>query len=129
MEGIPCHIDRPSTWRPYRSGLCQGCEAGCCQLPVEADAADLVRLGLLHGDEAAGSLKKAARRLIKERVVRSFRAATGLFTLEQKANRDCVFLDENRRCRVYDKRPEVCRRFPTIGPRPGFCPAKKSLPR
>jgi Fe-S-cluster containining protein len=119
-------IERPSTWIKYRSGLCQGCWAGCCTLPVETSAFDLIRLGLLTEDEAAGSLKKAAKRLIREGYVRSFSSRTQLFILEQRNGRDCIFLGAaDRRCTVYEKRPEVCRRFPTIGPRPGYCPAKR----
>jgi Fe-S-cluster containining protein len=124
FDGI--EIDRPSTWPRYRAGMCDGCWAGCCTLPVEASAFDLMRLELLTEDEAAGSLKKAARRLAREGWVRDFNPRTGVFTLEQRGGRDCVFLHEQtRRCTVYDKRPEVCRSFPKIGPRPGHCPARR----
>jgi Fe-S-cluster containining protein len=116
--------DRPSTWPAYRKGLCEGCWAGCCTLPVEVSAFDLIRLGLITEDEAMGSLKKVARRLMKEGFVRSFHAPAQLFILEQRQGRDCLFLGErDRRCTVYEKRPEVCRQFPKIGPRPGYCPA------
>ena len=37
---------RPSTWIPYRKGLCEGCWGGCCTLPVEVSASDLIRLAL-----------------------------------------------------------------------------------
>lgn len=117
-------IDRPSTWVRFTNPkLCEGCFAGCCTLPVEVAAADLVRLGVATEDEANGSLKKLYRRLHSEGVVRDFFATTGLFVLEQRHGRECVFLHpETRRCTVYEKRPEVCRKFPTIGPRPGYCP-------
>ncbi len=100
-------------------------------MPVEVSASDLVRLGLMFEDEAKGSLKKIAARLIKERVVQSFRAASGLFTLQQSPLGDCVFLDRERRCKVYETRPDVCRKFPTeLGPRPSFCPyIKKKTPK
>lgn len=117
-------IERPSTWVMYKKGMCDGCWSGCCTLPVEVSAVDLMRLGLLTEDEAAASLKKSAKRLMKEGVVRSFQSKTQIFTLEQKGGRDCIFLDSNRMCTVYEKRPEVCRKFPKIGPRPGFCPKK-----
>lgn len=77
---------------------------------------------LISDDEAAGSLKKLARSLSKQGIIKSFRATTGIFILEQRHGRDCIFLNEERRCTIYDKRPEVCRRFPEIGPRPGHCP-------
>lgn len=85
-----------------------------------------MRLEVLTIDEAATSLKKAFRRLHKEGIVRSYHASTGLFILEQRNGRDCIFLHPTTRlCTVYEKRPEVCRRFPKIGPRPGYCPETK----
>lgn len=121
----PSDPGRPSTWKRYRTGLCDGCWSACCTLPVEVTASDLLRLGVAHEDEVQGSLKKVARRLISEKIVRSFRAATGLFTLEHRPAGECVFLGADRLCTVYERRPDVCRRFPDIGPRPGFCPARK----
>lgn len=117
---------RPSTWRKYRPGLCDGCWSGCCTLPVEVSAADLVRLKVATEDEAALSLKDLARRLTRERIIQSFNAKTQIFVLAQRAGRDCLYLDEKTRlCTVYERRPNVCRQFPKIGPRPGFCPASK----
>mgnify|MGYP001582742550 CR=1 FL=1 len=137
MASSPVRPDpqRPSEWRKYTTGLCEGCIGGCCQLPVETSAADLMRLGVATIDEAASSLKKLARRLMKEGIVRSFHPRIQLFVLEQRNGKygaDCIYLDERTRlCTVYAKRPEVCRQFPKIGPRPGWCPAapKKSLGR
>ncbi|MCX7977932.1 MAG: YkgJ family cysteine cluster protein [Bdellovibrionaceae bacterium] len=117
-------VDRPSTWRAHRPGLCQGCWGSCCTMPVEVRIDDLVRLGLVSEDEARGSLKKVAKRLIREKIIVSYRQSSGLFMLASKPNRDCIFLNsETRRCTVYEKRPNVCREFPSIGPRPGWCPA------
>ncbi len=93
-------------------------------MPVEVSAVDLIRLGLATEDEAAASLKKLARRLEKEGLIQHFNPRSQIFTLEQRHGRDCIFLDaKSRLCTVYEKRPEVCRRFPKIGPRPGWCPA------
>lgn len=117
---------RPSEWIKYRSGMCEGCWGGCCTLPVEASAADLIRLELITEDEAAASLKKTARRLESEGLIQAFVARTQLFVLEQRNGRDCIFLHPRTRlCTVYEKRPEVCRQFPKIGPRPGFCPSTR----
>jgi Fe-S-cluster containining protein len=91
-------------------------------MPVEIKISDLIRLGLVSEDEAEGSHKKIAKRLMKEKIVKSYRQGTEFFMLEQKYNGDCVFLDQNRLCTVYEKRPDTCRLFPKIGPRPGFCP-------
>ncbi len=120
-----CDSQRPSTWVPYKSGLCNGCWSGCCTLPLEVSVNDLIRLGLTDEYEAAESLKKVAKRLMKERIVRSFHPKTQLFIIEQVNGRDCIYLGKDRLCTVYEKRPEVCRQFPKIGPRPGFCPAKR----
>ncbi len=119
-------IDRPSTWKQYRTEMCTGCFGGCCTMPVEVKLSDLIRLGLVTQDEADGSIKKLAKKLIKEGYVTSYRQGTDLFMLSQKANRDCYFMDtKTRLCTVYEKRPEVCRQFPSIGPRPGYCPGFK----
>jgi Fe-S-cluster containining protein len=115
---------RPGTWVRFKAGLCDGCWAGCCTLPVEVSANDLIRLGLTSEEEAAVSLKALARRLLKEKVIQAFQAKSQIFVLEQRYGRDCIFLDSDRRCTVYEKRPEVCRKFPKIGPRPGYCPHK-----
>ncbi|MBX3041961.1 MAG: hypothetical protein KF789_14740, partial [Bdellovibrionaceae bacterium] len=45
-------IDRPSTWKAYRSGMCTGCFGGCCTMPVEVKLSDLIRLGEVTVDEA-----------------------------------------------------------------------------
>ncbi len=118
--------DRPSTWLKYRDGLCRGCFGSCCTMPVEVIASDLLRLGLVSEDEILGSKKKLSKRLMKEKIISSYREATGAFMLSARPNGDCYYLDATTRlCTVYEKRPGVCRKFPEIGPRPGFCPSKK----
>jgi uncharacterized protein len=116
---------RPSTWVKYKTGLCNGCWGGCCTLPVEVSAADLIRLELIDEEEAAVSLKAVAKKLMKQKLIQAFNAKSGIFVLEQRYGEDCVFLGrQDRLCTVYEKRPEVCRKFPKIGPRPGFCPSR-----
>lgn len=129
--GMPAiHKDLPSTWMRYKNGLCHGCNSGCCTMPVEIKIEDLLRLKVVSEDELQNhSLKKIAKGLMKSGLVKSYRADSGLFTLSQKANDDCIFLNENRLCSVYEKRPGVCREFPSIGPRPGFCPAIRKSAR
>src|SRR6478735_55666 len=103
---------RPSEWVKYTKGLCEGCWAGCCTLPVEVSVTDLIRLGLTSEEEAASSLKALARRLEKEKIIQAYQPKRQIFVLSQIGGRDCLYLDRNRLCTVYDKRPEVCRRFP-----------------
>lgn len=117
----------PSAWVKYKKGLCEGCWAGCCTLPVEVSAYDLMRLELTTEEEAAVSLKSLAKRLMKKGIIQAFQAKSQIFVLEQRSGRDCIFLDpRSRTCTVYEQRPEVCRQFPKIGPRPGFCPGSRS---
>jgi uncharacterized protein len=123
----PVHMEHLDTWIKYKRGLCEGCWSGCCTLPVEVSAVDLMRLGMITEDEACASLKKVARRLMKEGMIQSFHSKSQLFVLEQRQGRDCIFLDEKRRCTVYEKRPEVCRAFPRIGPKPGYCPKQDKI--
>jgi Fe-S-cluster containining protein len=130
MSPLPViDAQRPSTWLAYRKGLCEGCWSGCCTLPVEVNANDLIRLELITEEEAAISLKQVAKKLMKQKVIQAYQQKSQLFVLEQRNGRDCIYLDKDRRCTVYEKRPEVCRKFPKIGPRPGFCPARRKSKR
>lgn len=125
MRAIRSDKDRPSTWKKYEQGLCQGCRGTCCSLPVETSLQDLVRLGLATKDEETASPRKIAKRLMQSGHVQSFRARNGRYTLAQQKDGFCVFL-KNALCSVYSQRPDVCRQFPSIGPRPGFCPCNKN---
>lgn len=93
-------------------------------MPVEATSDDLVRMGVATADEFALEKKKTVRRLTAEGIVVSYREKTGKFTLRQHSSGDCIYLDKDRRCSIYDKRPQTCRNFPQIGPRPGYCPSR-----
>lgn len=122
------NVDRPSTWKTYRNDMCKNCWGACCTMPVEIKSVDLVRLGVATNDEAAGSVKRLAKRLMKEGLIQSYRQGTEFFMLSQKSNNDCWFLDSKTRlCTVYEKRPDTCRQFPSIGPRPGFCPGASKI--
>lgn len=119
---------RPSTWVPYRKGLCEGCRGLCCSLPVEATLEDLVRLGLTSAEEIELlSAKQIARKLIDQRIVRLYSPKSPVpFLLAQQASGACIYQNpKTGLCTVYEKRPEVCREFPTVGPKPGWCPASK----
>ncbi len=117
-------VDRPDTWTPYRSGLCDRCAANCCTMPVEVRLPDLVRLGLVDVFEAEHEPpKKIAKRLSQARLIEHFNFKNAVFTLARRASGDCQFLDaQSRRCTVYDQRPTTCRLHPQVGPRPGHCP-------
>ena len=117
-------VDRPDTWTKYRSGLCDGCAANCCTMPVEVKLPDLVRLGLVDDFEAQHEpAKHIAKRLAKAGWIEHFNFKNSIFTLARRASGDCHYLDAvSRRCTVYEKRPNTCRLHPQVGPRPGHCP-------
>ena len=120
-------VDRlkPETWVRYRPSLCQNCQAGCCTLPVQVTTEDLYHMGFLKFEEVNGSFKEIAARLKKEGLIQSSNEREAVFTLTQKKGGDCLFLDENRRCTIYERRPTICRRFPENSARPGFCPHRE----
>ena len=92
-------------------------------MPLEVSIPDLIRLDLTNEAEATSYLTGLAQRLKKQKIIQSFHPRKMVFVIAQKKNKDCIFLDsKNRRCTVYEKRPQICREFPRIGPRPGFCP-------
>ena len=116
-------VQSPNTWRVYKKGLCNDCWAGCCTLPVEARASDLVRLGLTTAEEVAWAPEAVAAKLFRRKIIQSYDQHEQMFTIAQVSGRDCIFLDQtSRRCTVYDKRPDTCRNFPKVGPRSGHCP-------
>ena len=91
-------------------------------MPLEVSVSDLVRLGFVREEEAISDLKTLAMRLRKEKIIKDFYPRKMVFVIAQKKNKDCIFLNEKRQCTVYTKRPEICRQFPKIGTKPGFCP-------
>ena len=117
-------VDRIETWTRYRNGLCDTCMANCCTMPVEVRLPDLVRLTLVDPFEAEHEApKQIAKRLSKMGAIEHFSAKHEIFTLPRRADGDCQYLDvKTRRCTVYDKRPNTCRKHPQVGPRPNFCP-------
>jgi Fe-S-cluster containining protein len=119
-------IDRPSTWVPFKSDkMCGDCRAGCCHLPVEVRLPDLERMELVSPGSELVPAKKLAADLAKRGIIQNYRDRTGIYTLAQKSDRSCIFLDANARCKIYDRRPDTCRNFPRVGPRSGWCPYRK----
>lgn len=117
-------VDRLDTWSRYRAGLCDGCHAHCCTMPLEVQLPDLVRLGWVDAFEAEHEEPRLiARRLSKARLIEHFHHKSGLFTLARRANGDCQLLDAaTRRCTAYAQRPDTCRLHPQKkSPRPGWC--------
>jgi len=122
-------IERTETWIKYKDRLCDSCAATCCTLPVEVRLHDLVRMELIDEFEAQEAPKDIAKKLKKAKLVEHFNFKNELFTLTRLSNGDCLYLDRDRRCTIYAKRPDTCRNHPRIGPRPGFCAYREKRPR
>lgn len=131
MINLPSHqadLDNTSTWAKYSKKLCEYCGASCCSLPVEVKPVDLIRMGLMDEFELAEELKHVARRLQKKQLIDHFHSKSETFTLARMANGDCLYLDSmTRRCTIYGKRPDTCRKHPQVGPRPGYCAFRKKM--
>ncbi len=126
METSPVIHSKPQTWVKFKPSLCESCWASCChKMPVQVSVRDLTRLGLIGEEEASTSLQSAARRLVREGILKPLRRDALIFVLRQRRNGDCIFLGKDRRCTVYRNRPEICRKFPKIGPKPGYCPYRR----
>ena len=117
-------VDRTETWSHYKAGMCDTCMANCCTMPLEIKLPDLVRLEVVDPFEAEHEdARQIAKRLTKAGVIERYHHKSGIFTVMRRADGDCRFLDaKTRRCTVYDKRPNTCRKHPQVGPRPGYCP-------
>ena len=126
MSKKAADINNTDTWTLYRSGLCDNCVANCCRMPVEATLDDLVRMEVLDPFELQEPLKRIARKLKQAGVVEHYNPSRAIFTLTRRPNLDCTFLDpQSRRCTIYQKRPQICRAHPQVGPKPGYCPHEK----
>ena len=116
-------IENLETWTKYRKKLCDSCLANCCRMPVEATVEDLIRMGVVDAFAAEEPLKRLANQLKKAGVIEHYNPSRAVFTLARRANLDCIYLDEQRRrCTIYEMRPEICRKHPQVGPKPGYCP-------
>lgn len=115
------HLKDLSRWTYYKKGMCDTCEGLCCYMPVEVTISDLIRLGILADFHLEMSLREQMKDALKHPAVSRYTASTEKYTLAQKPDSSCFFLDANKRCTLYDQRPDTCRNHPKIGPRPNFC--------
>lgn len=115
------HLKDLRLWTHFKKGMCESCEGLCCYMPVEAKISDLIRMGILAEFHLEMSVKEQIKDALKHPGITRYTASTEKFTLAQKPDASCFFLDSNKRCTQYDVRPDTCRNHPKIGPRPGFC--------
>ena len=115
------HLKDLSRWSQYKKGLCEKCEGLCCYMPVEIKTSDLIRMGVLVEFHLELSEKEQIKEALKHPSILRYTPSNEKFTLTQKPDGSCYFLDSNKRCSIYEKRPDTCRNHPQIGPRPGYC--------
>ena len=116
-------IDNPGTWRKYKPGMCDTCQSGCCTMILEVSAKDLILLDMTDEWEVENCLKDLVKRLKKDKIIKRYNPKSGAFVMEQTKADECIFLDEEYQCSVYEKRPNVCRSHPErLSERVGYCP-------
>lgn len=90
-------------------------------MPVEVMIPDLIRMGILVDFHLELSEKEQVKEALKNKTIVRYTPSTRKFTLAQKPDNSCVYLDAQKRCTIYELRPETCRNHPKIGPRPNYC--------
>lgn len=120
-KNIQEHLNDLKGWTKYRKGLCETCAGLCCYMPVEVKISDLIRLNILDEFHLELSEREQIKDALKHPSILRYTPSTEKFTLAQKPDGSCFFLDSNKQCTRYNDRPDTCRNHPQIGPRPGFC--------
>lgn len=82
---------------PIDRNLCASCGAECCDVSTPFSKDDLARI------------KKKSKKLL--RGVKVVPGKADSFSLHRRGNTQCVFLDANKRCTIYDIRPQICKDF------------------
>ena len=108
-------------WLPFKKELCETCIGSCCYMPVEIMIVDLLRLKILDEFHTELPLKDQIKEALKNPAIKRYTPSTEKFTLTQKPNGSCFYLNVEGRCSQYDLRPNTCRNHPRIGPKPNFC--------
>ena len=120
-KNIQEHLNDLSGWAKYKKGLCDDCIGTCCYMPVELPVKDLIRLNILDEFHSELSLREQIKDALKHPAILRYTPSTEKFTLKQKPDGSCYYLDAQKKCTMYEQRPDTCRNHPQIGPRPGFC--------
>lgn len=120
-KNIQEHLNDLSGWTQFKPSLCLDCEGLCCYMPVELKISDLIRMNILAEFHLELNEREQIKDALKHPSILRYTKSTEKFTLRQKPDGSCFFLDTNKRCTIYLERPDTCRNHPRIGPRPGFC--------
>ncbi len=118
---IDDHLNNLRDWLPFKKEMCESCVGTCCYMPVEVMVPDLVRLKILDDFHLELPERDQIKIALKNPAIKRYTPSTEKFTLAQKSNGSCFYLEKNGRCSQYDLRPNTCRNHPRIGPKPNFC--------
>lgn len=108
-------------WLPYKKELCESCVGTCCYMPVEIITEDLLRMQIFNTFHLELSINEQIKEALKNSAIKRYTPSSQKFTLVQKPDGSCFYLDKKGRCSIYDLRPNTCRNHPRIGPKPNFC--------
>lgn len=108
-------------WRKFEKGLCDTCIGSCCYMPVEIPIEDLYDQGFLDPFIKDYDEKDQIKEALKLNFVKRYTPSSKKFTLYQKKDLSCHFLDNNGRCSIYQNRFSTCRNHPKVGPKPNHC--------
>jgi len=93
---------------------CDNCEKKCCPPRVVISLFDVVRFIENGLDErVAGKFEGFVELFLSEDGKDVDLKRSHMFPIDSDA-KDCVFLDENRKCSIYDQRPLICRSYPVV---------------
>jgi Fe-S-cluster containining protein len=120
-KNIQEHLNDLQGWTKFKKGLCETCAGLCCYMPVEVKISDLIRLNILDQFHLELSNREQIKDALKHPSILRYTPSSEKFTLKQKPDGSCFFLDSNKLCSRYIDRPDTCKNHPQIGPRPGFC--------
>ena len=90
-------------------------------MPVEVPIQDLYEQGFLDPFIKEYDEKEQVTEALKLEFVKRYTPSTKKFTLIQKKDLSCFFLDNNGRCSIYERRFTTCRNHPKFGPKPNHC--------
>lgn len=95
-KNIQEHLNDLSRWTRYRKGLCETCMGLCCYMPVEVKVHDLIRLNILDEFHLELSEREQIKDALKHPAVLRYTPSTEKFTLKQKPDGSCYFLDSEK---------------------------------
>ncbi len=114
-------LDDLKKWRKYQKDLCATCMGSCCYMPVEIPIEDLYTYGLLDEFYKELSIEEQIKTALKIKTIKRYTPSSKKFTLVQKPDNSCIYLDSKGLCTIYENRFSTCRNHPKIGPKSGFC--------